>query len=655
MAEATVIGACGRALLSWIILYVVLLHTFVYYNWNATDGSYPDGSPLAMVVKQDPTTPFPQKTKQNESTNDDDSDNATDICLPNEENLNETSVVLEEQDEDDLLPTWIALMDEEELALLLAEEPLEALSLVELDDSTSLPEPVQPIPDRRDELQTSIAQIQALLQQQQEEMEWLQQQLPKLQAVTEKAEQIVHRHQQQLLLAEREEEAGQVILDDESKTTIWQRVRVKTQQWQSELGGDDNESLHNRNRFFAKVFQQQQEEEDESSFRPSVAAELWSQELRRITDWSLQLETREQVNEFVESLLETLDHQVQNAPHISWRQLTQALRLNDSPSKTASPIACPKQLEICDQQHRLLEEEKQKVAVIPEENAAAPLTEQDVLDKLDEIRSLIHQSHDVEQLRQQKNDKGTAWFPVVLPESQERLSNFFGESKEWWMGEATFEIRESWVHQVQEVERQQNEELEQDEDGENDADGNCVTTEDVHALWHAGLVAVERQQDLNRALLTTLAQQGVDTSHVILDAILPESQSALDRMLADHHGDFIEHARVSGVPAVWDGEMPFTWRQVLDRPWTKTVTKSWLPWLIDAIGGYNDALDEWLDQTIPSSLTKTMGDGQERVVDETGEILYEQVLKLAGQYPLPRVVLEQWLATVTKSKNVLYQ
>ena len=118
----------------------------------------------------------------------------------------------------------------------------------------------------------------------------------------------------------------------------------------------------------------------------------------------------------------------------------------------------------------------------------------------------------------------------------------------------------------------------------------------MESILQAGLFALEPNKDLNNSLLESLAKHGVDKNGIIMDAVIEEDDMEPYRWRES--GDHLTAAR----GAVWDKEFRFTWRQILDRPLTKTVANSLLPWMSDAIGGYSDALDQWLDQNIHTTM-----------------------------------------------------
>ena len=557
----TISGAIGRALLVWIISYAAITLFFTYFNVNATDGSYPLDDTQNSSSNVSTTTPLGVAETDGRG-----SDSSSEAGL-------------------DDLPAWVMDLNEEELALLLAEEPLEELELVAV-NTDPFPEAVEPLSnERRQELRQFIQERDSSMEIHKQELEWMKEQLGPLEEALRHVEQTRQELQQRT---------------DSAEDNIWQVVESKIHQWgeeyrQKQVGKGTN----------------------------SLAADRFQQSLSRVSTLS-RYQTNDDVHHHFQRLLDSLQYQIENADTVSWKELTESLRPNNNryPAMTSSPVACPERLEGCElDPNELVEEDENETetAIVDDQTI---LTEEYLMEKIDGLRNMMLQAHDPSKC------------PVVLPEWQQSWSDFQVALTEEWYNRATGQIRDSWDRQVRDHEERQHEDPRVDDES-NDSD--CVERQQVESIVQAGLFALERNEDLNHALLESLAQQGVDTNRIILDAVIEEDHTMETRWWENR-----DHLAEAG-GAVYDKEFQFTWRQIFDRPLTKTVAHSWLPWMIDAIGGYNEALDEWLDQWLDEG-TSSVFTNDDDITDPTGVFLHKYILDLAGKYALPPTVLESWLA-----------
>jgi len=131
----------------------------------------------------------------------------------------------------------------------------------------------------------------------------------------------------------------------------------------------------------------------------------------------------------------------------------------------------------------------------------------------------------------------------------------------------------------------------------------------------AGLEAIYRHQDLRGALLQALQRDGVDTTHIILDADLPRSS----RQTAPQRGGTVNLRQVLDTPTLHQGSV------VVDR-------------LLDGISGHYDALDDLLDKWVYARVSGD--DDDDRAV---GRALVASLLRAAGkvEVPVPPSLLHQ--------------
>jgi len=155
---------------------------------------------------------------------------------------------------------------------------------------------------------------------------------------------------------------------------------------------------------------------------------------------------------------------------------------------------------------------------------------------------------------------------------------------------------------------------------------SCVDTDLVHTLVEAGLQALLAHGDVREALRKTTLQLDPKTSEdeLILDADLP---------LIDE-----SHIKSYGNDAMMKS---INIRSKIDTP---LLMKSvhWIDHFIDAIGGYNDGLDQYLD-----SLTDYRGG------NSVGELVVESILEqatLAGD-----VNVQEYLQKLREMKTHLFQ
>jgi len=155
---------------------------------------------------------------------------------------------------------------------------------------------------------------------------------------------------------------------------------------------------------------------------------------------------------------------------------------------------------------------------------------------------------------------------------------------------------------------------------------SCVDTDLVHTLVEAGLQALLAHGDVREALRKTTLQLDPKTSEdeLILDADLP---------LIDE-----SHIKSYGNDAMMKS---INIRSKIDTP---LLMKSvdWIDHFIDAIGGYNDGLDQYLD-----SLTDYRGG------NSVGELVVESILEqatLAGD-----INVQEYLQKLREMKTHLFQ
>jgi len=312
-----------------------------------------------------------------------------------------------------------------------------------------------------------------------------------------------------------------------------------------------------------------------------------------------------------------LDDIIAQVPeNISWSDVTRVFRRTDYPSKQQQHGRNdPETVCTAASMQKLLEDEEEEEDDIP----ADAVTKEDVEEHLQELKSLLLESYE-------ENN-----FPLVLREGQKRLRAQLNQILDEWatkvetLAQETFVQEQAKLLKPLDTGKDKKQKLASTTpkarvvETEDTDDSNCLSPQQIETILEAGWQAVERRQDLRRALLTAMSLEGLDTSRIILDAVLSDDMP-------------------TGVKTATPSDIQLTWRQVLDRPWTKEVTQSWLPWVVDVIGGYHDGLDQWLDQTIP-------------VEELTSGTTLRQLLDRAGQYPLSSSMMEWFLSSQQQTRS----
>jgi len=547
---STVGAAAGQALGCWFVTYLIFAHCYVWWNWNATSG---------LMMKDE---------------NDDDN-TLIPINPPKEE----------EQD-----PLIKYNLTREELDNLLELTPLEPIELIPL-----LEEPQPPQPNDETHMETDA----------------MEQQLQQLERQVEQAE-------LELQEAHREAQAMQQQID-----VLQGAVQELT---------DAHDELLATNQA-SRIWHEQLQPQRDNLPRLSDGTRhspILGKALSRVSDLT-ELQPADELHDHFDSIFQGLDSllllrlddsnddddndnydAVMN--DVSWSQFTRMLR-KEYPAKENKKGQNPES--IC----RALggddddDDEDDDDDLSPPENA---VTQKELDDRMQALESMLEKSYDEHDV------------PLIFETSRRKMEAHVASLVEQWAANVQQYAQDTIVAELspildpgsQKQKRASTAAYEQgyDDEGNDDDDdeeeeedeGHCIRLEQVESLLEAGLRAVERKQDLRRSLLTAMAMEGIDTSRVILDAVLEDND--------DDDGQ--------GSPT---REMDITWRQVLDRPLTKVVAQSWLPFVVDVIGGYNDSLDSWLDQTVP--------------VDAliSGQTL-RQLLEFAGQYPLPKSMMD-WFVT----------
>jgi len=519
---SSVIGAIVRAVLFWVFFYIALAHCYVYWNWNATDGSAAVGvdhqsqaSILPIEVKNEPEPQF-----------------------------NFTEGELEE---------------------LLSVTPLERVELIDI-NSDPVPEELSPVEDKRLELREEMDEAGNSLKATHDEIKRLKQQISALEQANKE------------LTSATDDMKGKI---NSSESGVWEEVVSIKKVW------EDMMPSFSRGR------------------RRSQAAANLGLFLEEVADLS-SLKTITELNEKFDEMISALDKQVTFAHETSWQEMTQVLR-GDYPSKhIEQELRNPRS--VCSDIPDV-----QSDGTIDYNNAP---TEDYVLEEIDEIRRMWYESYEENEV------------PLILPGGRESLLQFRDQLIERWAQKAEEKAKQILEEKISELsepdleKKAADKKKQQDQQRQTKIPGSCIRISQAESLIEAGLQAVERKQDLRRAILTAMSFEGIDTSKVILDAILEDEEDAA----------FLAAAAMSENM----DEMHFTWRQVLDRPLTKSVTQSWLPFFLDVIGGYNDHLDQWLDQKVPVEALasgKTLSD----------------ILDFAGQYPLPPTVQKWFLSQPAKT------
>jgi len=156
-------------------------------------------------------------------------------------------------------------------------------------------------------------------------------------------------------------------------------------------------------------------------------------------------------------------------------------------------------------------------------------------------------------------------------------------------------------------------------------DSSCVDKEFVHTLVEAGLQALLTHGDVREALRKTTLQLDPKTleDELILDADLP----LIDESHIKSYGN--------------DAMKSINIRSKIDTP---LLMKSvdWIDHFIDAIGGYNDGLDQYLD-----SLTDYRGS------NSVGELVVENILEQATL--VGDVNVQEYLQKLREMKTHLFQ
>ena len=738
----TMMGAIGRALLAWIVFYIGLAHFFVYFNWDATSegglsSSSSSSSPLIVVVPEDHTTTTTTRSStldgiKNTTILDDndnnngivtievdgpqDSEDATTTTTTTTTTTNKTIDI-------SLIPDWVLEMNNEELLLLMTEEPLEEIPLLNIFEDP-IPIAIQPLDDTRSQWKESIAQIQIDIEQYQTMWKQLQEQKQTLTSVIQDMEQSIQKLEQLLQNVTQEEEEQEEEKEDDEEDTIWTLIRSQTQKQQQEheynnhlptliLDDDMDDNDEEDDDDVSSDTQQQQQQ------KQGVAADVLSWYLMELTDLTIQFNTVEDVQQHFTRMIQVLEEHIQEMTTttttmtttttttndtdndeyderrhgrnqlLAWRELNRVLRRKDYPTQSTSSIfPCPNVVENDDDDD---DEEKENVSpqVVDHDrhhdDTTTTTTTTTTISKLsnhgpteDDAQTIIQELWKIWDnmvVQQQQQDKGHV-LPVISQESYQRLVTFRDQLVQDWIQQAEQQVvKDAWTQRRALEEQQKQKEQEQQS-----ASMDCLEREEVESLVQAGLLALERRQDLNHAILTTMTEQGIDTRSIILDAILEDDKNDNNDNNHHHHrkkemanqqphlqkvtttttttttmqsnddeGDNNNNNNKNDmiVMAIWDPNLDFTWRQILDRPWTKTVATKFIPWLIDMIGGYNDWLDQWLDEQFPPSSSSSQNNQNN---NNEANVLWNAFLETIGSHSLPRPILESWLLSMTQQQ-----
>ena len=492
-----------QALLCWILLNLFLVHCFVYWNWDATDG---------------------------------------------------TNRVIDGSQQDG--PRFNFTKDE--LKDLLAVEPLERVELFEVYEEP-LPHEVSLIEDNRDKLRRELEKAEEAMKQTQEDISWLKTQMKTLEQSIEELD---------VELAKMEKNSN----DHDRVMEIQTEIEGMRTDMPKLVGG---------------------------SRRPEAATLLsrLMYEARDLAD----IQSTDELKERFEAVIQGIDKEVSHAIDMNWSLLTTTGRYH-FPVKNKSDDDLQNPITVC------------------------PTTPDDGMDTFDE--GDLPTEAEVEALIKDARKRWNGYYeevdiPLLLPESLERLATKRDALVQEWKTNVEMKAHDRIQSMISEIkgmgEEMHASSLQRSTQArESDVPaGSCIQTEQAEAIVEAAMRAFERKQDLRRAILTAMSRQGIDTSTIILDAILGDGQEGM--------------TLASQALSKSKGDIELTWRQVLDNPITKSITQSWLPFAVDVVGGYSDRLDEWLDSSIP-------------VEDLASGKILTSFLEIAGEHKLPPAVADWFLA-----------
>ncbi|KAL3937600.1 MAG: hypothetical protein SGBAC_007325 [Bacillariaceae sp.] len=145
------------------------------------------------------------------------------------------------------------------------------------------------------------------------------------------------------------------------------------------------------------------------------------------------------------------------------------------------------------------------------------------------------------------------------------------------------------------------------------ADDNCVDEETVLELLEGALDAMTQNFDLRNYLRRRAMEMDPSAKTIILDADLPEIRP------------FVPEPKTLQLSRILDKSIVF---EVVD----------WIDKFVEAVGGYNDSLDAYLDSVAGSSRASI------------GELVVEEVLKKADgvEIPNPKLTIEKLARRVLK-------
>jgi hypothetical protein len=143
--------------------------------------------------------------------------------------------------------------------------------------------------------------------------------------------------------------------------------------------------------------------------------------------------------------------------------------------------------------------------------------------------------------------------------------------------------------------------------------GNCVSMDQVHELLRDGLDALNSNQDLRQALLHGMSMLHMNVSSIILDATLPGDGNGMQKLRDAYDDSDDDDSDTTG-----SSSATRSLRELLDRPVTHEMA-TWINVALDMISGHFDGMDRFLDEKIPAGV-------------DVGEYVVHRLLELAGTY-----------------------
>jgi len=152
----------------------------------------------------------------------------------------------------------------------------------------------------------------------------------------------------------------------------------------------------------------------------------------------------------------------------------------------------------------------------------------------------------------------------------------------------------------------------------------CINQPYQTVRWlEAGLLAWYKRSDIRQAIIDCVREDYGKDTNVILDAVL---LSDVDNYFGDSN---------TPPPSLLTDKV--TLRQLLDTPFVTQQGGSMIDQLIDTISGYNDSLDQWMDETILSILQQHEGKMPKDDSAGVGRVIIQRLLRMAGKVEIPRI------------------